>query len=319
VTANVLHSLDEIAERQQLVVSRAQLLAHGVDDPTMSRRVSRGDWQRPAAAVYVLQPSPLSSEQRRLAAALYLGPDCQITGLSALQWYGFRHAPAADKVHGLVPHRMRRRSTGVIVALRTEEMDDRPRDGGLYQVASPARAVVDAGRVLGDLRSVRAIFTEAVQAGHTDVQGIELELRRARRSRTAIANRVLRELVDGVRSAPEAELRELVRSSQSLPDMRWNPILVNPDGARLPSPDGYLVETGVAIEVDSREHHLSSEDFQRTLDRGNLLGQYGIVVLHFTPTEIRTSPARVLRMIEATHRERAARPIPVRIRVVPAV
>ena len=176
---------------------------------------------------------------------------------------------------------------------------------------------MDAARVVTELRFVRAILAEAVQRGHTDLTAIADELRRAKRSRTALANRVLHELLDGARSSPEAELRSLVRSSRRLPPMLLNPILVALDGTTLPTPDGYFVQAGLAIEVDSIAHHLDGEDLRRTLNRGNVLSRYGIVVLHFTPTEIRTSPARVLRMIEASVRERMASPVSVPVKATP--
>jgi hypothetical protein len=314
VADNVVPPFAETLERQHSVMSRHQLLAYGIDDATMTRRVRSGEWQRPASAVYVLEPTPLGTEQRRIAASLYLGDQCQLTGPAALHWYGFRHVPSTDRVHALVPHASRRRSTGMIVVMRTEELDDRARDAGLYRLTSPARAVVDAGRVVGDLRAVRALFAEAVQTGHTDLDAIEHELRRAKRSRTAIANRAFHELVDGVRSSPEAELRNLIRSDRSLPPILWNPILATQDGTRLPSPDAYFADVAIAIEVDSREHHTSDEDFQRTLERANALSRFGILVLHFTPAEIRTSPSRVLRMIRDVYRQRSAQPVSVPVR-----
>ncbi len=316
-TGYVVEALAELLARQHNVASRQQLLAAGVDDVSITRRIRRGEWQRIAPAVYALDSAVLAIEQRRIAAALYAGAEAQLTGTSALLWYGFRYVPTTDRVHVLVPHATRRRSTGVIVIQRTLDMDQRPRDGGLYQVASPARAVVDAARISGDLTTVRAIFAEAVQRKFTDIDAIAAELRRAKRSRTAVGNRVLAELLDGVRSSPEAELRELVRQSQLLPPALWNPILVADDDTRLPSPDGYLADAGIALEVDSREHHMTGEGFQETLRRGNALSLRGVAVLHFMPTEIRTEPARVLRVIEATHRNRLEHPAPVSIRAYP--
>jgi hypothetical protein len=104
MSGRVLSSLEQLALEQHSMVSRAQLPARGVSDRLMSARVARGEWQRPAPAVYCLDPAPLSSEQPSIAAALYLGSECQITGPSALHFYGFRYVPSTDKVHVLVPH-----------------------------------------------------------------------------------------------------------------------------------------------------------------------------------------------------------------------
>jgi hypothetical protein len=238
----------------------------------------------------------------------------QLTGATALHWYGFRYVPSTDKVHVLVPHCTRKRSAGVVVVQRTLSMDSHPRDGGLYRLASPARAAMDASRAATDLRTVRAILAEAVQGGFASLTALNAELRRAKRSRTALASRVIRELVEGVRSTAEAELRDLVLTSALLPPVLWNPRLIADDGTVLPTPDAYLPGAGIALEVDSREHHATDDGWKRTLDRGNLLARYGVIVLHITPADIRSQPAHVVRLIEHTYAERSAHPIAVSIR-----
>jgi hypothetical protein len=308
VSGRVVEPLPVLLARQENIVDRRQLLRGGIDDCAISRRIRRGDWQRIVPGVYALGTAVLSTEQRRIAAALYCGDEAQLTGATVLHWYGFRYVPSTDKVHVLVPHSRRRRSAGIIVVQRALELDTQPRDAGLYRLVSPARAVVDAARLTSDLTTVRAIFTEAVQGRFTDPNTIAAELRRAKRSRTAVANRVLSELFDGVRSAPEAELRQLVRTSRILATFVWNPVLVADDGTRLPSPDGYQADSGIALEVDSLEYHMTSEGFEATMRRGNLLSRYGVTVLHFTPTEIRTEPARVLRVIEDTYQQNRLNP-----------
>jgi very-short-patch-repair endonuclease len=85
-----------------------------------------------------------------------------------------------------------------------------------------------------------------------------------------------------------------------LPPIRWNARLLTSDGAVLPTPDGFIPDAALALEVDSREHHAGEDGWRRTLRRSNVLEQYGIAVLHFTPTEIRLSPAAVRRTVEQT-------------------
>src|SRR5262249_46517286 len=114
---------------------------------------------------------------------------------------------------------------------------------------------------------------------------------------------VLAEIIDGVRSAPEAELRTLLRCSRRLPPIEWNPVLVAEDGTRLPTPDGFIAAVGLALEVDSREHHADDEHWQRTMHRQNIYSQNGILVLRFTPTQIRTQATSVRRIVERTYAE----------------
>jgi hypothetical protein len=215
-----------------------------------------------------------------------------------------------------MPHEMHRRSTGFVVIQRTLSMDEEARDVGLYRITSPVRAVVDACRLLSDLQVVRAIMTEAVQRDFASVDALDEEIRRASRSRTALARRVLPEIVAGVRSAPEAELRVITSGSRILPTILWNPCLVDAQGTRLPTPDGWIPEAAMGLEVNSRTYHGSGDGWDSTLSRSNDLIELGAAVVHITPTEIRTNPARVLRRIERTYLARVGMGSTVPITVV---
>lgn len=296
--------LEATAVRQHQIVSRAQLLLAGVSDMQMYRRVRRGRWQRPLPGTYSLVTGTLTDEQRRIAAALYTGRGGQITGLAALHWHGFRYAPKSDRVQLIVPHHNRRKSTGHVHVTRALTLDARPRDAGLYRVCSPARAVVDAARELHDLRTVRAIVAEAIQRDFADLPALDEEIKRARRSRTALVRLAFAEVADGVRSSPEAELRECLSGSRVLPEIRWNPQLRDRAGAPLPSPDGWIDDAAIALEVDSRDFHFTPADWARTLRRHNELGRHGAMVLHFTPAQIRQDPDLVRRTVEDAYRSR---------------
>jgi hypothetical protein len=296
--------LEAIALRQHQIVSRAQLLAAGITDMQMYRQTRRGTWLRVLPATYALVTGTLTDEQRRISAALYVGRDGQLTGLAALHWHGFRYCPPTAGVQFVVPHHVTRKSVGHAVVTRALALDGRARDTGLYPVCSPARAVVDAARELRNLRQVRAIVAESVQRNFASLGSLDEEVRRARRSRTALVRRALTEVTAGSRSAPEAELRECLAGSRLLPEIRWNPTLRRADGTKLPTPDGFLVDGAIALEVDSQEFHFSPGDWARTLDRHNELSRNGIMILHFTPAQIRREPARVRRTVEDAYRAR---------------
>ncbi|WP_341717157.1 type IV toxin-antitoxin system AbiEi family antitoxin domain-containing protein [Micromonospora sp. FIMYZ51] len=294
----------DLAERQQQIVSRVQLLAAGFDDMYLYRQARRGLWQRVLPATYALVTGALTDEQRRISAALYAGGEAQLTGLAALNWYGFRQCPSTQAVHLVVPHHARRKSAGHAVISRALALDERARSTPLYPVCSPARAVVDAARDLRQLRPVRAVVAEAIQRGYADLASLDEEIRRARRSRTALVRKAFSEVMQGTRSAPEAELRECLAESPALAEIHWNPRLLDPGGRSLPTPDGYLPDAAVALEVDSQEYHLRPADWARTLDRHNELSRHGILVLHFTPAQIRREPRRVRRMVTDAYESR---------------
>jgi hypothetical protein len=296
--------IEAIATRQHQIVTRAQLLAAGMTDMHMSRRVRRGHWQRILPATYALVTGALTDEQRRISASLYAGRGAQLTGTAALNWYGFRYCPPSEQIHLVVPHQTRRASTGHAVVTRALALDPRARDAGLYAVCSPARAVVDAARNLRQLRAVRAVVAESIQRNFTDLRSLDEEVRRAGRSRTALVRRAFAEIIDGSRSAPEAELRESLAGSRLLSRILWNPRLLRSDGTVLPTPDGYLEDAAIALEVDSQEYHFAPGDWARTLDRHNELSRCGILILHFTPAAIRRDPVRVRRIVEDAYRSR---------------
>ena len=287
-------------------MNRAALVVAGVDDMAMYRRARNGQWQRLLPAVYAVHNGQVSAEQRRVAAALYTGRDCQLAGFSALTWYGFRSVPEHDSVYMIIPHDARRKSAGFVRVQRTLELDEYARRTDLYQICSPARAVVDACRELRDARPIRAIVAEAIQRGYCSLDALDREIRRAGRSRTALVHRAFDEVLHGVRSAPEGDLRGITLHSRILPAVLWNVPLYTLDREKLPTPDGYLGEVGIALEVDSREYHYRPEDWARTLERHNLLAKYGILVLHFTPGQIRDNPDKILRLIEEAYLRRKA-------------
>ncbi|GAA3397913.1 hypothetical protein [Cryptosporangium minutisporangium] len=171
-------------------------------------------------------------------------------------------------------------------------------------MCSLARAGADAARAGYARRDVRAFLSEIVQRRRATVEQLDAEWRGGPIRGSKVLGAVLAEVRDGVRSAPEAELRELTGLSVILPPIHWNPLLTGADGSRLPSPDGWIEDVGLALEVDSDEFHTALDDLRRTRERHNRLGTYGILTLHFTPREIREEPQRVLATIESTYRER---------------
>lgn len=69
----------------------------------------------------------------------------------------------------------------------------------------------------------------------------------------------------------------------------------------------------MAAEVDSREWHLSPEDWDRTRRRHDDMCAAGILPLHFSPREIRREPDEIIRRIRDTLRRGLERPpLPIR-------
>ncbi|MFK0194737.1 type IV toxin-antitoxin system AbiEi family antitoxin domain-containing protein [Kitasatospora sp. NPDC090308] len=268
-------SLEELARRQQNVVTASQLRARGVPARMVSEHCrSGGPWQRLLPRVYLLQDGAPTPEQRMWAALLYAaqnGPagdgtreGAVITGAAALALYGFVSVPRLPAVLGvevLVPRQRRLRDAGQVRIRRTgRELEARSVHG--LAVAPVARAVADAisewaeqgafesGRVGPGL--LRALLREALLArgGGCTVAELLAELAEARLLEAPRVRAAVDELLAARREAAFTELVALA-VERGLPLPLPGPELRMRGGTYIAVPDLYWPEAAVAVEVDS--------------------------------------------------------------------
>jgi very-short-patch-repair endonuclease len=269
-----------------------------------------GPWRALLPGVYLTHNGLPNVDQRDMAAILYAGPRSMITGQAALWFHGIR-TPPTEVVDVLVPETSRRRDTGFVRLHPTTRMPAEVFRRDAIRYAPIPRALADTGRLLGDLRQVRAIVADAVQHRRCTPQALVRELGEGPMRGSARLRQVLREIADGVRSAAEGELRDLIKRAR-LPDPMYNPRLFLGE-TFIASPDCWWGEAGVAVEVDSREWHLSPQDWERTTQRHAAMTALGIFILHFSPRRIRSAPKEVVSEIRATLAEGSRRsPLPIR-------
>lgn len=293
-----VQTLEELLRAQDGVVTREQALA--VLSPAALRHRLRpgGPWQRVLPAVYVAQTGPLTGRQRLRAALLHGGPLAQLGGPTALALHGL--APHAPVLHLLVPHSTQPVARTGLAVHRTHRLPVPVRVEQL-PVSPVSRAVVDAGRLLAQLDDVRALVAGAVQRRRTTVERLQDELEAGHSGGSALVRAALLEVADGVRSAPEAQLRGLLLSSRVLPPARWNCRLLL-HGRWLADPDAYLEPAGLVVECDSRRWHLTPADWEATLARHDRMEAAGLRVLHVTPQRLHRDPRGVLRTVEDAYR-----------------
>ena len=302
--------IDELFAHQDGLATRGQLVACGMADRTVDERCRPGGrWTRVLPCVVAGFTGELMGHQRRRAVLLWAGPRAAITGDDAARMHGLRYLSqsAAHPIQVLLPHEVRRKPTGFAAVRRTRVMPPVwVRDG--LQVVTPARAVIDACRAMDSLRDVRALVAEAVQRGRTTTALLERELDCGGSAGSRLVRRALEELRAGVRSAPEADCRDLVRAAR-LPEPLWNHDLYTPDGEWIARPDGWWIE-GVAFEADSREYHLSPAGWEATMRRHERMSACGIVVVHASPRRIRDCGAELAENVRAALAAASRRPLP---------
>lgn len=266
-----------------------------VPERTFARLVHGSAWERVLPATY--QRAGRGGPDVALQAALvYAGPDAMLTGVVACRRYRLHYVPDIGDIAVLVPHTTRRREVGPLRLLRTTRLP-RPlweEPTGL-PLAPPERALGDAARGLRDLRTVRALVLDAVARELVSVEQLWHELTEGPRRGSHLLRRALSDANAGVRSAPEADLRDLALSQRELRGMRFNVRLHRRSSGRfLAVVDGWLGDAGVAIEVDSVEYHAGAQALERTLRRHNALAAAGVRALHLPPRRLRRDRAAVL-------------------------
>ncbi|HEY9377019.1 MAG TPA: hypothetical protein VIQ02_07995, partial [Jiangellaceae bacterium] len=194
------------------------------------------------------------------AAVLHGGEGSMVTGSANCEMRGLRYGPAAlGTVDILVDENCRVRDSGFVRVHRTTRLpattwwidseNAAARDRlppwhvvvdqlapsarpGQIPVAPTGRALVDTLRWMEQastelplperLRPVRALLCEAVQRRHCTVDNQATELSRSPRPETALIRLALADVIAGCRSAPECDLRDVVKASRILPEPRWN-------------------------------------------------------------------------------------------------
>jgi hypothetical protein len=293
--------------QQDHVVSRPQAFACGMTRSALAHRARPGGpWQRLVHGIYLAQTGGPTAAQKEMAALLHAGDGSVLTGLAALYGLGLTTSEPG-RFDVLVPATRRPGSTAFITIHRTTRMPERVIREGQRSYALPPRALADAARFLTGLGEVRALIAGAVQRGDCPLPALVRELGPDRSRNSAKLRQVLAEVADGVRSVTEAEFRQLIRRAR-LPTPMFNARLFAADGTFIAVPDAWWPEAGVAAEVDSREWHLSPADWEHTLRRHAQMSGHGILVLHFTPGQIRSEPAAVAVVIADALRAGQARP-----------
>ena len=290
-------SLTSVLDRQLSVISRDQALAYGLSPGAIRHRLrAGGPWQKLVPGVYQATTGTVTEDQRQMAALLHAGASSVITGPAALRRHGLE-APASELVDVLIPASVRRESSAFVRVHHTRRMPEQFYLNGPLRFVSAPRAVADTARALTELREVRAVVASAVQRRRCTITLIAAELRAGPTRGSGLLAAALAEVADGIRSVAEGDFRVLLQRS-GLPMPMFNARLM--DGTTfLAVVDAWWQDAGVAVEVDSREWHFAVPQWEQTSERHALLSARGIIVLHFSPGQIKRQPETVLTRIRS--------------------
>jgi hypothetical protein len=252
----------------------------------------------------------LDRRQWLIAAQLYAGPLAYFSSWTAAGWYGVEAAREATVIRLTVPAYVAARRSGPVVVTRTTRVDWAVTERGPLRLGSRARAVVDAARETKVERKARAIIIEAVQRRIVPVEDLRHELECGPRRDSARVRRAVEEAEAGAWSVPEADLLETLAESDILPSAWGNPALRSADGERLPTPDVWLDDVALAVQMHSQSYHARDNDWEATVTGDSLLGEHGVVVVGVTPAGLASDRDGTRRRVERTYLAAQKRPRP---------
>jgi hypothetical protein len=279
---------------QHGLVLREQLVGLGFTARQIQHRLAIGEWLPVHPGVYRSSVTPVTAEQRLLAACFAAGPRSVAShGSAAWLWGLLDHAP--DRPILSVPSTAHPHLRGVELH-RLGDLDPRRVS---YRKAipctDPLRALVDLAATT-ERRVVVDALDQALSSRLVSGQAVAAELeRRSVRGRRGV--RPLREVVvsRGIIGAPRASVLE--RQTRQLLD-RWG-IPVTGQEIKGGPDDRYRLDfmliPPVAMEVDGYTHHWSPEAKAHDEARRNRLRLDGIFLLVYTWIDIRHDQFRVHR------------------------
>jgi hypothetical protein len=295
-----------IVESQHYVVTRAQAMSCGITRSMIDYRVSpRGPWRPLLPSVYLTVTGTVTRDQREMAALLYAGPSCVITGPAALRRYGLP-CEQSETVDVLGPMNNWHKSAGFVRLERTTRLPGY-RQSGLIRYALAPRAIADTARGMERYVKVEALVCAGVQRNLVTVAELRDELQAGQIRGSAMLRRALNEASAGIWSSAEGDFKRLVDRS-GLEKPVYNTMLFTLEGEFLGCADAWWGRAGVAAEIDSRMYHLDASGYAKTMDHHNALTRAGVVVLHWLPSTVTREPTKVISDLRAALRAGEQRP-----------
>lgn len=305
-------AVSRLFERQNGVATTAQLLALGVTEPWIGRRVRTGLWQRPFRALLVHHSGPLTWRTRFQAALLYAGPGALLSHEAAAYLHGFRPAPPTV-VPVVVPAR---RSVTPAAGIRVHR-------SRLVQVTSASVRVPLSGAVPPGLRAfartsfadtaldlaalartpdeIVACLSEAARA-----RTPQWELRAALDDRPSIPGRaVVRDLLAAVSEGVESPLEyryHVIERRHGLPHARLQ-VRECLEGQWIRA-DRIYEGLGVRVELDGRLAHPGGRTDQDTWRDNAVLLEHAELTLRYRWSHVIGRPCGTVAQVVTALRSR---------------
>lgn len=268
-----------LSARQHGVVTRTQLLEHGLSSEAIRHRLAEGRLHPVARGVYAVGRPEVSRAGRWLAAVLSCGPKAALSHASAASLWGVREQRARTPVDVAVPVASPRRRPGVRVHRAEIDPTDLTRRYGV-PVVSPARMLLNQAAVLTP-RRLEADVNRADALGLITPERLRSRLATFACQTGIVA---LRELLDcHTFTLTDSELERMF-----LPITRTAGLLQPLTGRRVNGlrVDFYWPGLGLIVETDGLRYHRTPTQQARDLVRDQRHKAAGLETLRFTHRQV---------------------------------
>jgi very-short-patch-repair endonuclease len=285
----------DLAARQHGVVTTGQALASGMTERMVEGRLRSRRWRSPERALYIVQGSPDTREQRLIIALLGTSPHAVLSHTTAGAMFGL--VPHPETVHGTIPHGDHLEAAGRVVH-QARDLDQTTL--GAWRVTTPNRTLLDVAAMLPPGK-LEGVLDEALMRRLANLERLLAYIEGKPNKGVRVLRRLLIDRRDGVpQEEMEREFKRLVRRFK-LP----KPKLQHPfaDIRRI---DAAYPDLKIAIELDGWRYHGSLTAFRADRPRQSILELEGWMVLRFTWDALKYRAAEVAATI-ATALERRAK------------
>jgi hypothetical protein len=261
-----LTALADLMREQSGVVARRQVLAAGIGDSFIDKRLRRKDWARVHNGVYVNHTGPLTWMQRAWAALLFYWP-AALSHESALKISGVRTDPKDDAlIHVAVAQERRVHKQDGIRLHRVSRLPTYVQPN-----RSPARIRLEhslldvASAATGNDRAIALLGDACQQRLTTPARLVEALRVRPRLPRRQFLLEVLDDVANGVYSVLEHRYLTHVERPHGLPTARRQRRVRQ--GRTVAYRDVEYLALRTVVELDGRLGHEETLDRWNDLDR----------------------------------------------------
>ena len=292
--AAIEHQIVAIADAQRGLIATSQLLALGLSQHAIERRVALGRLTRVFWGVFAVGRQTLDVHARWKAATLACGPGAVLSHLCAAGLWAIRPVPAIQP-HIVMQGNGRRGHRGITMhRMRRMSEEDRARVDGI-----PVTSLELTCLHLAGMLSVRSLERAVVKAARRPEFSIEqakalCARSKGRRGVNRFRRIVHRDLTAEMRALSELELRfvELLRAHRiRLPE-------INHDVEAL-MVDAIWHEQRVIVELDGFEFHKLPRDLRNDNARNRKLVLAGYRLIRFVWDDLVSDPNGAAATVDA--------------------